>query len=243
MHTLWGTDSRWCTPAYAVDPVTKTPRGLAIIHNSAARKGFLKMYEWMVATLAGTPGIWGYALLNEPWYYPVTNADREAFIALIQSQRAIHNRHTAPFPTTIRFINQHNKSRFNMFRRDWNYDRRLLDCLDWVGLNCYPPSTYSWDEAAQFLAANVAELKRGGKKVFITEFGAKSADDAAQAGAYRELLGTFQRIDGIRGWMSWVWITENWYGDQFDLWSSARSVPRPAYEVFLVNPPWKNASK
>jgi len=239
MHTLWGTDSTWCTPAYAVDPVTKTRRGLAIIHDSGARQGFLKMYEWMVSNLAGEPGIWGYAMLNEPWYYPVTDADRETFIGVIQAQKAIHNRHSPDSPTTIRFINQHNKSRFNMFRRDWNYDRRLLDCLDWAGLNFYPPSEYSWDDAAAFLAANVAELTRREKPVFMTEFGDKSPDEAAQANMYRKTLGTFQRTDGIRGWMPWVWITENWYGDRFNLWSSAPARPRPAYDVLVANPPWK----
>jgi hypothetical protein len=239
MHTLWGTDSQWCTPAYAVDPVTKTPRGLAVIHSPAVRQAFLKMYEWMVSTLAGTPGIWGYAMLNEPWYFPLTDADRETFIAFIQAQKAIHNRLTPRLPTTIRFVDHRADGPVNHFRRDWNFDQRLLDCLDWVGLNCYPPTGYSWDKAAAFLAGNVAELNRKNKKVFITEFGANPADDAAQSNAYRQMLDTFQRTDGIRGWMPWVWISENWYGDHFDLWSSDRSTTRPAYDVFVANPPWK----
>jgi hypothetical protein len=241
MHTLWGSDSQWCTPAYAVDPVTKKPRGLAVIHDSGARQAFLEMYEWMVSTLAGTPGVWGYGLLNEPWYYPLTAADREAFIGLIQAQKAIHQRRTGHSPTTIRFINQHAQSRVNMFARDWSYDRRLLDCLDWVGLNCYPPA-YGWDQAAAFLATNVAELGSRGKRVLITEFGDKSKDDDAQAEAYRQLLATFQQTDGIRGWMPWDWLAEDWYGDLCNLWSSSLARPRAAYDVFLANPPWK-ASK
>ena len=241
MHTLWGADSQWCTPEYAVDPVTNQRRGLAVIHDPAVRKSFLAMYEWMVSALAGTPGIWGYALLNEPWYYPLTAADREAFIGLIEAQKAIHRRITGHSPTTIRFINQHAKSKVNMFARDWNYDQRVLDCLDWVGLNCYPPA-YGWNQAAAFLAANVQDLSSRGKRVFITEFGDKSKDDATQAEAYRQLLATFRQIDGLRGWMPWDWLAEDWYGDLCNLWSPAQERPRPAYDVFLSNPPWK-ASK
>ncbi len=239
MHTLWGSDSRWCTPPYAVDPVTSSPRGLAIIHDSGVRQAFLDMYEWMVSTLAGTPGIWGYAMLNEPWYYPLTTADREAFIGLIQAQKAIHKRHTGQAPTTIRFINHQTRGPINMFARDWRYDQRLLDCLDWVGLNCYPPSAYAWDRAAAFLAANVRELRSRGKRVFMTEFGSKAKDDAAQAGDYRRLLATFRQTDGIRGWMSWDWLTEDWYGNLCNVWSSARTRPRPAYDVLLANAPWE----
>lgn len=239
MHTLWGDDSAWCTPAYVVDPVTKARRGLAIIHDSDVRKAFLEAYEWMVSNLAGTPGIWGYAMLNEPWYYPVTDVDRETFIAVIQDQKAIHNRCTPRVPTTIRFVNHHTHSRVNSFRRSWNYDKRLLDCLDWVGLNCYPPFAYSWEQAAGFLATNVAELRSRGKRVFMTEFGAKTANDADQVDAYRKLLAAFGKTDGIRGWMPWSWLTEDWYGDLCNLWSPKQGRPRPAYDTFRANPPWK----
>jgi len=239
LHTLWGEDSKWCIPAYVSDPVINSRRGLAIIHSSEMRKAFLQMYEWMVSALAGTPGIWGYAMLNEPWFYPVTEADREAFIALIQAQKATHERHTRGLPTTIRFVNHHTQYRVNHFRRDWNYDQRLLDCLDWVGLNCYPPTTYNWNEAAAFLAANVAELSSRGKKIFMTEFGSKAASDQDQAADYRQLLDAFQRTAGIRGWMPWSWLTEDWYGDRCNLWSSTRGGPRSAYDLLVANPPWK----
>lgn len=160
-------------------------------------------------------------------------------MGVIQAQKAIHKHHTGQAPTTIRFVNHHTQYRINSFKRDWNYDRRLLDCLDWVGLNCYPPSAYTWDQAAAFLAANVAELTGRGKQVFITEFGSKAKDDAAQAADYRQLLAAFRQTDGIRGWMPWSWLTEDWYGDRCNLWSPAQSHPRPAWDVFLANPPWQ----
>jgi hypothetical protein len=238
LHTLWGADSEWCTPAYVIDPATKTRRGLAVIHSPDARQAFLDMYEWVISTLAGTDGIWGYAMLNEPWYYPVTNADRESFIALIEAQKAIHDRYPPRRPTTIRFINHHARSKLNMFRRDWDYDQRLLKCLDWVGLNFYPPSVYSWQDAAPFLATNVAEVSSRGKPVFITEFGVQ-VNGADQADTYRQLIGAFEQIKGIRGWMPWQWLSEDWYGASYNLWSSVLEKPQPAYDVLVANPPWR----
>jgi hypothetical protein len=247
IHTLWGDDSLWCTPTYVIDPVTGQNDGLAIVRSEDMKKAFLGMFNHTVRYLAGTPGIWAWAVLNEPWYWPHTlpepfkNIDQKAsFIDLIEKMSSVV-RTVDGRPVTIRFVDMHSSGSAwkNIFVDDWAWDTRLLNALDFISFNAYIPS-YSGllDTWKQVLTENVAGSAQRGKKIWITEFGFNSDDDSTQVQYFSESVKFFKTLP-IEGWIAWKWRSDKapagWnenpgeIGKGMNLCLSADGTPRPAY--------------
>lgn len=253
IQTLWGeNDSTWCTPKYVVDPTTGNNTGLAIVRSDSMRQAFVDMFNHTVQYLAGTPGIWAWALLNEPWYWPHTlpspydNVDqKENFIDLIQKLSEIVKTFDGR-PVTIRFCNTHTwvdgngVSRIkNIFVDDWNWDQRIFDALDFVSFNSYGPEQIELQSVWQNITKeNVLESRQRNKKVWITEFGFNSDDDSVQTGYFRETVEFLKSLP-IEGCIAWFWRSDRapsgWaenpgeIGKGFNLCASAEGTPRAAY--------------
>ncbi|HID07744.1 MAG TPA: hypothetical protein EYP10_11435, partial [Armatimonadetes bacterium] len=251
-HTLWGKrDSAWCTPDYVKDPLTGDNIGLAIVRSEQLKESFIRAMTHAIERLAGTDGIWAWAILNEPWYFPhklpapYQHIDqKEMFIDIIQRLAKVVKRVDGR-PVTVRFVNMHTwrdargKARFkNIFVEDWNWDNRLFDALDFISFNAYLPSDPSiYPAFVQTLKQNVQGCVKRGKSVFITEFGFKSDDDAIQARAYERTIAVFQQLP-LQGWLAWLWNSERELGGGagkpgkgFNLSADVNGTPRRAYFV------------
>jgi len=220
-HTFWGKDSTWCTPDYVIDPVTGLNIGLAIVRSDGMRQAFIDMFTHAVQYLAGTEGIWAWALLNEPWYWPhelpspYENIDqKENFITLFENLSNIVKKLDGR-PCTIRFSNAHvnliNGKYIikNIFEDDFGWDPRIFDALDFVGFNFYGseyPKVY--DSYLKITKANVEGCHQRNKRVWITEFGVLSDDDSVQLQGYKKSIEIFYSLQ-LDGWISWYWESDN----------------------------------
>lgn len=256
-HTLWGVDdSPWCTPDYVVDPVTGLNDGLAIVRSEDMKQAFLDMANHTVAYLSQTPGIWAWAILNEPWYWPhnldapYNNIDqKESFIDLIQRLSALVKKLDGR-PVTIRFGQDHEWLGSdgvwrikNLFTDDWGMDDRLFSALDFVSINEYiPDQPELLQQWKNIVTESIVGCSQRGKQVWITELGYESDDDAAMAGNFAAMM-TFYKTLPVAGWFAWFWrgdtvptgYNENpgQIGKGMNLCGSADGTPRPAYYEML----------
>jgi len=220
------------------------------------KQAFIDMVDHTVGYLAGTPGIWAWALLNEPWYWPHQLDSpydginqKENFIDLIQKLSQIVKTRDGR-PVTIRFVNDKTwidgdgvPSIKNIFTDDWGWDARIFGALDIISFNLYiedrPEIRETWQSIAK---ENVGGSFERGKRVWITEFGYNSDDDTVQAGYYRQ-MAEFYRTLPIDGWLAWFWrgdtvpagYDENpgKIGKGYNLCGSVEGIPRPAYYELL----------
>lgn len=238
MHTLWGDDSRWCTPTYTIDS-KGVNRGAAIYVNEDARAGFLETFEWMVTELGEPDGLVGICMLNEPWYWPHEPWKKENFVTLMQRQKDILTKHSPHLLSLIRFVNHHSwNGTKNIFAEDWGYDERVLDCLDVIGLNFY--YSEGKDQVCRdILADNVRELAARGKPILVTEFGSPRASERAES--YRRPIEIFRSHQPhIIGWMAWMWCSQDWgagRNDSHNVFDASRGEPTQAYAVMICSPP------
>jgi hypothetical protein len=233
MHTLWGEDSPWTLPDYVIDPVTHQKDGMAIVRDKNLLDAFVNMYNHTVTYLAGTPGIWAWAVLNEPYMPSCSNATlkselKENFVELIQRLctivKTIDGR-----PATIRFLNvlkfQDSDGTIrltNPFKADWNFDPRIFDSLDFVGFNLYPFNAPLKSElynitfdAAQIrkqymdvASSNINSTLQLGKRVWLTELGVNSNDEVLQKENYAEMLNDLSKLQ-IDGEIAWFWRSDD----------------------------------
>jgi hypothetical protein len=253
-HTLWGSDSPWCTPDYVVDPVSGKNIGLAIVRSDDTRQAFIDMFNHAVNYLAGTPGIWAWAILNEPWYWGRTPSEhdfvtanektqKENFIALFQELsnmvKTVDGR-----PTTIRFCNIHlwkspdGVSHLkNIFADDWGWDQRIFRAIDFVSFNAYMPTDY----VLQSIWLNMTKENLLGSidlnnRVWITEIGCSDNSGANQKEAY-EAMWIALKLLPVEGWLAWYWEGDaptNYqnfgaYGKDYNLCASSDGTPGEAY--------------
>jgi len=256
-HTLWGTDSNWCTPTYVVDPISGTNDGLAIVRNDTMRQAFIDMFNHTVNYLAGTPGIWAWAVLNEPWYWGRTanehdfitsngQTQKENFITLIQQLSTIVKTNDGR-PTTVRFCDTSTYTSNgvnyikNIFQQDWGMDPRIFSSLSFISFNPYLPTdpslVNSWENMN---TVNVQGTVNQGDKVWITEFGINSDSDSVQSAGIVTSVAFFKTLP-VEGWIAWCWEGDcplsggnpDNYGQAFNLCASANGQPRPAYYNIL----------
>jgi hypothetical protein len=253
-HTLWGDDSEWCTPAYVRDPVSGKRQGAAIYRSEEMEQAFLDATTHAVQFLRGTPGIWAWAVLNEPWYWPHTlpapheGIDQKAStIDLIgKLSRMVHDLDGRP--VTAKFVNMHTWRNAdgsagwkNIFVEDWGWDQRLLDALDFVGLNAYRPDEPELVDVWQkTLTENVRGLRERRKAVWITEFGTETNDDARQAEGVRLTTAFFRGLP-VEGWIVWFWQSDQterpdefgYPGKGFNVCGDGEGDGRPGYEALV----------
>jgi len=253
IHTLWGEDdSPWCTPDYVIDPVSGQNTGLAIVRSEDMKQAFIDMFNHTVRYLAGTPGILAWALLNEPWYWPHTLSppyeninQKENFIDLIQKLSKIVKTLDGRL-ATVRFVNAHTwigddgvPRIKNIFIDDWGWDQRLFDALDFISFNAYiPEDSGLQDTWRNMTKENVVGSLQRNKRIWITEFGSNSDNDAIQSDYCREMVEFYKTLP-IDGWVAWFWRSDaappGWnenpgeMGKGFNLCASAEGLPRPAY--------------
>jgi hypothetical protein len=251
IHTIWGDDGLWSTPNYVVDPVTGKNDALAVVRSPVVREAFLNMFSHTVKYLAGTPGIWAWSLLNEPWYWPhqlpspySSINQEENFVTLIKNLSSMVKEYDGR-PVTVKFVagNVYNDSSGepqinDIFVDDWHWDRRIFSAVDFIGFDAYIP-IYSqlvqkWEN---MIAENVKGSIEGGKPVFMTEFGYTSDNSGLQATNYEDMVRFFKTLP-VDGWTTWFWrcdwITDNLpIGKGYNLCASAAGDPRPAYYEML----------
>ena len=213
IHTLWSyDDSHWCTPSYAMDPVTGQSDGLAIVRNDTVRAGFIAMFAHTIQYLAGTPGIFAWSILNEPWYWGRTPSEhdfvtsngqtqKQNFITLIGNLSSIVKTYDSR-PVTVKFPNMKATqnangtiSTKNMFTSDWNWDTRIFSALDFISFDAYIP-TYPQAQSTwvTITTSNVAGCIARSKQVWITEFGYSSDTDSAQTSAIAASVALFKTL-------------------------------------------------
>jgi hypothetical protein len=220
--TLWGDDSIWCTPDYVIDPVSGKNIGLAIVRSEDMKQAFIDMFNHTVSYLAGTEGIWAWAILNEPWYWPHTllpphenTNQKENFIDLFQKLSNIVKTLDGR-PVTVRFCNTHTwigadgvPRIKNIFVDDWGWDQRIFDALNFISFNAYIPKYPElYDTWRNMTTENVVGSFQRNKRVWITEFGFNSDDDAIQSSHYRETLEFYETLP-IDGWIAWFWESDH----------------------------------
>ncbi len=226
-NTLWGDDSSWCTPDYVIDPVTGKNIGLAIVRNEDMKQAFIDMFNHTVAYLAGTPGIWAWAILNEPWYWGRTanehdfvtangKTQKENFIELIESLSSIVKQYdgrqvTVKFCDTSEWVGKtdglmHIK---NIFVDDWAWEQRIFNALDFICFNAYLPI---YDELQStwrdMTTININTCHSLGKNVWISEFGAATNDSSVQATIFEQSVNFYKTLP-INGYSPWYWEGDN----------------------------------
>lgn len=220
------------------------------------KQAFIAMVNHTVTYLAGTQGIWAWAILNEPWYWPhqldppYQNIDqKENFIDLIQKLsyvvKTIDGR-----PVTIRFDNAHSWTGSdgtpyikNIFADDWGWDQRIFNALDFIGFNAYIATDSRIRQAWESITKeNIAGAAARGKRVWITEFGFDSDDSTLQSSWYKQSVDFYKTLP-VEGWLAWFWRGDSappgWnenpgqIGKGMNLCGSVEGVPRPAYYQML----------
>jgi len=223
-HTLWGTDSTWCTPTWIVDPVTGTHQGLAIVRSESANLSYVNAFKHVVdyLTTAGIPNLWSWAILNEPWYWGRTSSEhdfvtengktqKENFIQLMQTL-ATYVKSKDSRPVTVRFVNAHpttTTAAKNIFVEDWNWDSRIFSALDFIGFNVYLPAPTDplYPAIDSITQANFTGCQDLTKSTWITEFGVKDDNDETQRQVYKTNLDYFSTLE-TNGVSAWVWMSE-----------------------------------
>jgi hypothetical protein len=226
-HTLWGpTDSPWCTPDYIIDPVSGNNTSLAVVRSDDMRQAFIDMVNHTVSYLSGTPGIWAWALLNEPWYSGRTwgehdfitdngKTQKENFITLIQELSTIV-KNVDGRPVTVRFCCTSTQSRAdgteyikNIFDEDWGGDQRIFDSLDFISFNSYIPDDSLQERWRDMTAQNIVGSANRNKQVWITEFGwFKTDNEVEQANAFETMLTFFGSLP-VSECLAWQWTAGN----------------------------------
>ncbi len=256
IHTLWGSDSVWCTPSYAMDPVTGQSDGLAIVRNDTVRAGFIAMFTHTIQYLAGTAGIFAWSVLNEPWYWGRTPSEHDFvtsngqtqeqnFVTLIGNLSNIVKTYDTR-PTTVKFINMQatqnaagTVSTKNMFTSDWNWDTRIFSALSFISFDPYiPVYTQAQNSWISMTTSNIQGCVARSKQVWIAEFGYSSDSDATQTSAVTTSVALFKTLP-VQGWIAWFWEgdvapkgynqTPGVLGKGFNLCATANGTPRPAF--------------
>lgn len=256
-HTLWGIeDSPWCTPDYVIDPVTRENIGLAIVRSENMKKAFIDMFNHTVSYLAGTPGIWAWIILSEPWYWP-HDLDppydginqKENFLDLIQTLSNIV-KNVDGRPATVEFVNTHEDENStgdakleNIFAEDWNWDRRIFDSLDFISLSVFLPSTEKlYDIWSNMTSENVIGISQHNRKVWITSFGYSSDDDDDQSRHFKVMVDLFRTLP-LQWGLAFFWRGDftpagfseksDEIGKGFNLCASPDGRPRPAFFTMI----------
>jgi len=215
IHTLWGSDSLWCTPDYVIDPVTGSNDGLAVVRSQEMQNAFIDMFSHTVEYLKGTPGIWCWAL-NEPWYSPDTLPapfdkidQKENFITLFQRmEKIVKSSDGKPF--TVCFPSVHSESQYvtDIFADNWNWDERIFEILDFVTFTTYLPDNPSLLKDWQtIMGKNILGCNQKGTKVWIAEFGSKDADGNQGVEAYKIMLDYLLTLP-VEGILPWMWRSD-----------------------------------
>lgn len=232
-HTLIQESDTWSNPAYV-------GIGMNLITNATIASSYVAMVRWTVDQLKGVPNIWSYAVLNEPWYWPLDDWRKTNWINLMVELSGVVKQTTGK-SVTVRFVGA-------LFERDWGWDSRIINALDFISLNAYinggSSRAIDWktpDEYSNGLR-NIAQKAGGlGKQVQITEFGSAS-DDSAQADRYRTYTDIFKGTQNVIGWLSWGWDVS--YDPNNPTWDAcgtysivvqSTGTPRPAYLVLIQN--------
>jgi len=237
IHTLWGPDdSPWCTPDYVIDPISNKNIGLAVVRSEEMKQAFVDMFNYTVQYLVDTPGIYAFALLNEPWYWGRTASEhdfitsngktqKENFIEIIQEMSNMVDQYYG-CKKTIRFI-------CSLFQRDWNWDQRIFDALDFISFNAYPSPALG-NSYLDLIRNNVEGCIQRNKQVWITEFGYATSDDLEQQQVYRYAVSFFKTLP-IEGYIAWFWRGDSSIsnpgslGSGYNLCKNIEGEPRPAY--------------
>jgi hypothetical protein len=233
-HTLIQQSDAWSNPDYV-------GVGMNLITNTTIASSYVAMVSWAVDKLKGAPNIWSYAVLNEPWYWPLDGWRKTNWINLIVELSGAVKQATDK-PVTVRFVGA-------LFERDWGWDSRIINALDFISLNAYindgSSRAIDWkspDEYSNGLR-NIAQKAAGlGKQVQITEFGSHASDDNAQADRYRVYTDIFKATQNLIGWISWGW--DRSYDKNNPTWDAcgtysiavqSTGTPRPAYLILIQN--------
>jgi hypothetical protein len=181
--------------------------------------------------------IFAWSLLNEPWGIQYT----QSFIDLIQRESALVKSITNK-PVTIRFVSSStyttqvdgNNYMYNHFVRVWNWDQRVFDALDFIGLNCYIKYPELYETWVNITAENVNGIAMRGKQVLITEFGYKSDDDNTQVNYFKKSIDAFNTMN-LAGCIAWSWeqFDGTNLGKGYNLLGDDQGNPRPAYQELL----------
>lgn len=260
INTLWGeTDSAWCTPDYVIDPVTGKNIGLAVVRSEDMKQAFLDMFTHVVQRMAdGTP-FYGWAILNEPWYWPLKLVppfdhvdQKENFIDLMLKQREIVKHFDPKKITTIKFCSTHawngTDGRWhikNIFEECWQWDDRILHAVDLVGFNVYlrgadqeiPTNDVELvDQWKSINERNFLWCAQLGKDVWITETGCQSDDDEFQRIRIRWFTDYFRTLP-VKVVLGWCWESDEtdphaeygYPGRAFNFCEDVNGNPRLAY--------------
>jgi hypothetical protein len=229
-HTLIQESDAWSNPEYV-------GVGMNLIANSTTASSYVAMVSWTIRQLRGVPNIWSYAVLNEPWYWPLEQWRKTNWINLsVDLSRAV--KAITDRPVTIRFVGA-------LFERDWNWNSTLLGALDFISLNAYVQPEQPWEiywrtfDQYKTGLTNLAQKALSlGKPVAITEFGANTSSDSEQMEWYQKYLAIFRSTPGLMGWFTYGWDSGydpnnpnfTQIGD-YTICDRLTGTPRPAYYV------------
>lgn len=265
IHTLWGeNESEWCTPDYVIDPVTGKNIGLAIVRSADMKQAFLDMFTHVVQYMADDTPFYGWIILNEPWYWPLSLAppfdhieQKENFIDLMTKQHEIVRTFDPKRKITIKFCSIHiwngTDAKLhvkNIFEECWQWDERILEIVDFAGFNIYfrvsgqeapMNDTELVDRWKSINEINVLWFTQHGKEVWITETGCQSDDDEFQRTRVEWLLDYFKTLP-VKATLGWYWESDEtdpnakfgYPGRSMNLCKDTYGSPRPAYYELIT---------
>ena len=233
-HTLIGSSDAWSNPSYV-------GVGMNLILNSDIASAYVAMVQWAVTQLKDVPNIWSYAVLNEPWFWPLDEWRKTAWINLTVELSGVVKQVTGK-PVTVRYVAA-------LFERDWTWDARLLGVLDFISLNAYVSESTTnnvyWNNFDEYRAGLTSAAEKAatlGKLVQVTEFGYSTGDDAVQSNMYQTYTEIFKGIANLVGWLSWGWdcsydqYNPSWTAiSSYSIVIQSSGIARPAYVILAQN--------
>jgi hypothetical protein len=229
-HTIVNEEDSWTNPAYV-------RVAMRLVTEPEIANAYVAMLDWALRQLKDVKNIWAFSVLNEPWFWPLEEWRKTNWINLITEVTNTARQITSK-PVTIRFVSA-------LFERDWGWDSRIINALDFVSLNARvsPSKTddvywNNFDEYRIGLLQITQKAAALGKQVEITEFGYATYNNTLQADMYRNYTDIFDSTPNLIGWLSWCWdrsydpnLASNFV--EASIFDPINETTRPAY-LYLI---------
>jgi hypothetical protein len=211
-------DTEWTMPEWL------TPRRFQTVFTSeAARSAWIGFLNDTAYHLKDIPNIHSWQMMNEPYRREwAADVSVEAWLELWGEMKTVFKMHSDK-PVSIRFAEDSLSKSFH-----FDHDPRIYELLDYVSINWYEVNT------VENLTKTVADIRKYGKTVMISEFGYETPDDLTQQVKVDGYIALFQRL-GISEVTAFFWRADYAKGEPsppgqgYNLAKDVYGTPRPAF--------------
>ncbi len=181
MQASSNTNYSWTMPNWFSPRLFNT-----VFTNNSIKQAWLDFLSNCTYYLKDVNNIDSWQMMNEPFRGSwACNASIDEFAQLWTEMKTAIKNHSDK-PISIRFAEYGFKSPLQ-----FNMDSRIYDVCDYVSLNYYEDENSS----PQNLTESIAEIRKHGKNVVISEFGSKTNNDTSQQTQTQEIVTLFENLN------------------------------------------------